>query len=398
MLAKPTSLMALVFFAFLFFFGVKNVSSLKDTVKDVFEGETETVKEVIRGIEDGYNETFYKRLRFIDLHGGFQRVLGKQEVGNFDVVRDLQGNIHHTYNSPGRSVIDAQHSRDPEDYRYIQTLQKYCDEQGLPLVMTITPHKVQQGYTTFPTGISSYKNENLDFRRDMMRQMGATVLDLRESMERVNYPKENAFYKTDHHWTTETSFWAFGEILNFLEQEYALVFPNKEQITNIENYNRRVYEQFFLGSTGRRVGRYYAKSGLDDYTLLWPKFDTWMRLEDPKRSEAPIEGTFYETMIDQTRLRDDPTLQVNRYGTYLSTDRQTREIYNPDGTGKLLILHDSFGLGISPFLALAFEETTIFDMRYHDESLLEYLQMNSDRKYDAILVVNQHGKGDMVGK
>ncbi len=59
-------------------------------------------------------------------------------------------------------------------------------------------------------------------------------------------------------------------------------------------------------------------------------------------------------------------------------------IKNPEGTGKLLLIRDSYADSMAPFLALHFEEVHLLDPRYYRYSAAKYAE---DNGLDAIAVV-----------
>ncbi len=335
-------------------------------------------------IEKTLNEEFYRKLKFINLHGAIQRMLCKREVGDFDVVKDSHGSLH--LGVAGSRVLNKDAKYTPEKLQYIKPFLDFCKQENVDVTYVITPTKVQAGFTELPTGVTSFKNKNQDTRRDIFRQFGMDVLDLREEIDAEKLDKSKLFFKTDHHWTTETAFWAHDKVLSHLVENHELEIPNKEKISNIENFEKRIYPQFFLGSSGIRVGPYYA--GLDDYTLIWPSFPTQLTLMDPNRSKKAIKGSFYETVIDHEQLREGDEFQNRRYGAYLTANRAKRVIKNPDGKNTVVIVQDSFGRPLSSFLSLAFEKTVIFDYRFPNKTTIrEYIKQNKD--VDSVIFINQ---------
>lgn len=61
-----------------------------------------------------------------------------------------------------------------------------------------------------------------------------------------------------------------GEFWLGKAQRYGFSFD--PALTDESRYEKTVYERFFLGSQGKRVGTLYG--GVDDFTVYTPKFDT----------------------------------------------------------------------------------------------------------------------------
>ena len=123
------------------------------------------------------------------------------------------------------------------------------------------------------------------------------MLDLRQSLG-----KNLAFYKTDHHWTTRTSFFAAEDIIEELNACYHLGLNQNDQYFNLSNYHKQVYNNSFLGSEGIKAGKYYA--GKDDYEVLWPQFKTQFRYRQYVDHKKILDrtGDFYKAFIDETRF------------------------------------------------------------------------------------------------
>lgn len=344
----------------------------------------------IGAVEAGYNENFAHKLGFIDLHGALQRAMGKREVGNFDTVKAADGKL--LPGLPGSNVLMPRQHFAAEDFAYLQKVNEHCASKGTAFVYMKTPNDVIEGYTRLPTGVVSHQNANDDELLALFRQLGVDVLDLRQSMVEDGVDPAGFFFTTDHHWTIESAFWAQGALLRHLEGR-GLEFPLMERNTDLANFEVQVYEDWFLGSAGRRTGRYYG--GLDDFSLILPAFDTELTHTAPSRFDAPVTGSFEEVLVDKGFLGFDSSYQLSRYDAYLRSFTPLRVIENEAGAGRVLVVQDSFGQPVSAFLALSCAEVTVLDFRYYTEmSLLEYLEQNGP--YDAVVVVNQLGAGYFV--
>ena len=60
------------------------------------------------------------------------------------------------------------------------------------------------------------------------------------------------------------------------------------------------------------------------------------------------------------------------------------ELYNPAGSGKLLVIRDSFSNCLGGFLAQSYEQVTLVDLRYHKRPVSELL---AEREYDRVLIL-----------
>ena len=89
---------ALLFLVTIFAIGILNFNQLKDNIQNTLRDKNiKNVEQAISSIEDNYNEHFYNRTEFIDFYGLLQKKMNKNEVSNFDVVRDKKGGLHYQY-------------------------------------------------------------------------------------------------------------------------------------------------------------------------------------------------------------------------------------------------------------------------------------------------------------
>ncbi|MBQ2887778.1 MAG: hypothetical protein IJE29_02505, partial [Firmicutes bacterium] len=156
---------------------------------------------------------------------------------------------------------------------------------------------------------------------------------------------------------------------------------------DIENWQQTAWQQNFLGSQGRRVGRFYG--GLDDFTLLTPEFRTDLQVViDDYDGEGQItrEGSFDDVLLDWDMLNDDD-VYTNRYGAYWGADYPTvlaDNRQNEDGP-TVLIVKDSYSLPYGAFLATMVDKLYMVDLRYYDlANLAGYIE---EIKPDVILIM-----------
>ena len=102
---------------------------------------TETITSV-KELETYFNENFINRFEFINLYGGIQKILGKNEVDQFDIIRDEQGKLHFQYFADGPNDMS-------EIVNQLQDYRNYLDLIKVNLLFVLPPDKVLRGYTTF---------------------------------------------------------------------------------------------------------------------------------------------------------------------------------------------------------------------------------------------------------
>lgn len=352
------------------------------SIKDQYTAEpsgTGLVSGFTEGMEESVTDNFWLKELYVDLYGLTEKLLGRDYIRDANpsnvVVKDQDKNLHFiTF---------------PFDYE--QSLNSLVEvsvalkQEEIPLLFVQTPLKVIEDYTTLPPSVVDYSRKNTDDFLSRLEENNIDFIDLRESVKEDGLDLSTLFFKTDHHWRTETAFWATDKVAEILNERYNLDLNQDGSYTDLASYNQKVYEKFFLGSQGRRVGRLYA--GVDDYTLITPKFDTDYEVTINKSdSSTTYTGTFEETILKQGLLDEKESVYTNRYASYFGGDYPEVIIKNKlQAEGKkVLIVKDSFALPFSAFLSTMFEETRMIDTRYFKEGLLNYIE---DYQPDVVLYV-----------
>ena len=334
----------------------------------------------LAALEERFDEYFPLQTRFVTLNGGLSRLLGQRAVNE----RYRLDNGQLTYVIPELDVNEIAR----QTVEFAQALR----EEGIPFLFVNTPFKIDPEDKQLPVGVEDYSNENADRFLSVLRDNGVPTLDLRERERAEGLDHYSLFYPTDHHWTAETGFWAFREIVSRLAAEDAS-FTVDGLVLDGGEYEKTVLRDVYLGSHGRRVGPWYA--GMDDLSLIEPRFDTSLRFLAADTGEVH-EGDFSEALLFPEMLEGDPFLR-SRYDVYLGGEYARMLLTNGSAAQglevqstpkKLLIFKDSFSLVLAPFMALGYEETEWLDLRLTPSGGLDAVLAAEP---DAVLVVYNPG-------
>ncbi|KAJ51071.1 hypothetical protein BD780_000191 [Clostridium tetanomorphum] len=171
------------------------------------------------------------------------------------------------------------------------------------------------------------------------------------------YSKKNEyiFYKTDHHWTTKGSYYAYKK----LAKEMALTPYNKDYFEV-----KKVTDSFY--------GSLYSKGGFRDITpdsieLYIPKekhnFKVWYS------DSNTTTNSLYK--IDNLNKKD-------KYTVFLNSNHPLIKIKSDiSNNKKLLLIKDSYANSFIPFLAEHYSEIYVVDLRYYDENLNTLIKANN---------------------
>lgn len=327
------------------------------------------------GLEDGIESNTYAKEMYIDLYGLTERLLGRRYIRDANpsnvVVKDSQGKLQFiTFKANTEEKVNQ-----------IADIKEQLESKGIPTLFLQTPVKVIEGFTELPSSVEDYSNSNTDNFLTALDEKDVDYIDLRKEVEQDGLDKQTLFYNTDHHWTNQTAFWAVGKVVDYLEDELGIVLDETGFYRDLDHYEMTTYEKSFLGSQGRRVGKYYA--GVDDYTLITPQFDTQYKVTINKSdSSTDYIGSFQETIIKNNLLDMTESVYTNRYAAYFGGDYPEVIIQNQlcMNDKKIVIIKDSFALPFSAFLSTMVGQINMIDLRYFDQTKLDnYLEeLNPD--------------------
>ena len=358
----------------------KNSGSLFTPTPDEETGAIPTVKE---RIVSAYDDMIVGFDRFISVYGITQRVIGTSvydDAGYTYLIRDKQDFIHfNTLPADAKPFADA-----------VCRFRDAMEAEDIPFLYLQSPTKEIEGYTDYPPGIDYASTDNARAMRDALRTAGVELVSFAEEFAARGIDPKSQFYRTDHHWTTQSAFEAFRIALPYLNERYG--WSLDASTCQPENWTSLYQPQSFLGSIGRRIGVELA--GLDDYTYLEPAFETSYDVFYPPTSrETPYwSGSFHHTMVRDSLLYAD-NVEANRYASYFQYDYAELVIENKLAENDLhvVIIKDSFALPFTAFLSTAVHKITMLDLRGFEGSVADYMaELHPD------LVIMMYGNGSFT--
>lgn len=321
----------------------------------------------------------------LEAYGLIQNLLMKNEVGNFSVVKDKAGQLHYTYFTNGTNDVSQLAAR-------MGRLNQVVKASGAELVYLMTPDKYERGVTQFSRGLPyNYANETADDFLELLKEYEVDYIDYRELLKRDGLSTEDVFYRTDHHWTIESTFWAYTQLVEALEERYDWHFLNKAFVTNLNHFNQIVYEDAYIGSMGRNVGYIYA-GGVEDFTLIYPKFETDFYIYEEAFATDDIQrqGRFEDSILNAAILKDSQDIydvMNDKYFTYMDGNPSVVKITNLSEEAadepRVLFIKDSMIVPVASFLSLGTESTTLIDPRYYGGSIEEVVETG---EFDYVFV------------
>ena len=320
---------------------------------------------------EAMSQTEIGKYSFINIFGEVQKLLGRH------VINDASGQIiklNNDYLASFGWIGDTSSTIDELEKTYME-LQK----KGIDVLYIQARGILSREGKELPIGIQNNDNSLLDQFIEEIKLRKIPCLDSYDILNKNTDSWEKNFYKTDHHWITESAFSVYANICEILNSDYN--FKINEEYYDINSFSKEVYKNAFLGAEGRRVGKYYA--GLDDFELIFPDFETDFTFYVPDKGIIR-NGSFNNAILDDSQTLGKYGFDRNAYYKYIGGDYPFVKIENhmQKNSRKIMVVKDSFGIPVSSFLSLACEELSIVDVRYNEESLGSIIQ----REYPDIVL------------
>ena len=337
----------------------------------------------LQEVETTLNEDLLFREPMIDAYGVLQMAMGKHEENGFDKVKDKNGFLHsgNFWNGFGDDTKELA----------VRTarLQEQVEARGGQFGFIMFPMNLpQEDAKYYGIPYDDYSKISDTFCA-WARYYGIPLLDLQDSWTEHGLKQEEAFFRTDHHWTPMAAFYGYCDILEWMEDTFGAEILDRDRLSNLDSYHQVTYENLMFGSHGRETGSIFA-GGTEPYTVIYPREEGEYLLKTGEYDEYDTyEGTFSEALLnmdyDMNSYSDLYDGEAER--TYLHNGVEAySSIINKNAPSekKILLLRDSYATPIGAFLAQSFEQV---DMLWTSEYTEEELEMFvEDAKYDYVFV------------
>ena len=341
----------------------------------------------VKALRDRYVQQVKWKDTFIEINGGFNRLIGKQECNQ--VVRLNNGMM---------ARIDSNLTPDqnlPNTIKQITGLSERLKQMEIPFLYVNCPDKMDPDGTLLPRGITFYSNPDSDLLLAALKENQIAALDLRPIITPTGEDLKRHFFRTDHHWN---AFGAFKATQMLVRKTADILAFDATHLLQLELANWEVItrKNWWLGSEGQRTGSLF--SGLDDFDILIPKFDTCISLAVPTHNEF-YKGAFKDSVIQQRYI--NKRIRKYKETAYLTFgfDRALRHYRNEFApiTKHILVVQDSFGDPVDGYLSTIFAKVDVVDLRHYKETTLLTLL---ERAHPDIVVMlfNPSTRSDMATK
>ena len=353
---------------------IAHVPSVWNVVRN---GEIKSFAEFTASLRRDLVSDFKWKHDFVDINGAYVRAIG-QRVSN-GIVRLHNGQLtSEAFLSRCADEIAAL----PKIANAFVGLSSWLKGRGVPFLHVQAPVMMDPQGVLSPYLTEHCINEVPEILCRELRSAGVNTLDLSEQFASSPEVVRKTFFTTDHHWTIDAAFSACPIIAGRILDAVGLDAKIARARFDSDKWNRFEKKNWFLGSRGRRVGRFFA--GLDDISWYEPKEKDDVRMSCAiHKGERFRVGNFSEALILKDKLLPEtrpPVYENNPYLLYLGGDFPLVSHRNQFAAVKLrvLLIQDSFGVPIQAFLSSLFTEIDVLDLRYFNEmSVPDYVESTS---------------------
>lgn len=219
-------------------------------------------------------------------------------------------------------------------------INKFVDKNNVDTSFILSPTSIMVNSDKLPKYNISY-DENIVID-EYKKLLNVKFIDIRDTL--LEHKNEYLFYRTDHHWTTLGSYYAYLEYC-------------KENGIEPKEFNFEIVNYNFYGTLYSKV---LDKSLEMDYIL---------RVSNSNNKE--LDNILY----DYSYLR-----KKDKYSFFLGGNKNLVTITNQDGIDDLLVIKDSYANCFIPFIAENYKNIYVIDPRSYNDSISEFIKDNNIKK------------------
>lgn len=240
------------------------------------------------------------------------------------------------------------------------SLQKYLKENGIGFTYFFVPTKECTVDDEYPAGVVTDVNEKIDRFIKELSLNKVEYVDLRKELHKDGLDHYAMFFRTDHHWTSESGLWASEIVTRKIRENLGIEIRDASSYGEFKNVT---YGNAEFGSYGAGVTRFIEQP--EDFTIPYPTFETEFRIEVPYLN-IDKTGSFGEVFVDEEGLKklseDNGGYAYEKLLYGIEPYVKITNMNNPDGP-KILLIRDSYACAVAPYLASSCSELVLIDTR-----------------------------------
>lgn len=268
----------------------------------------------------------------------------------------------------GKAVQLFKFNRENFDY-YASVLNRYKEKLGggVKLYSMIAPSASEFVKLKKYKGITDSQNEALGYLKS---RLDPSILSINVYDSLNRHTDEYIYFRTDHHWTALGAYYGYC----------AFMEARGEEPVPLEKYDKVELEGFLGSSYSKTLSKSLEKNP-DSITVYKPytkhEFTTYYGKEGQR------------TEVIDMKYADSKT---NKYLVFISSGGGTWGVIKTDvNNGKrIMVMKDSFGNALVPFLLPHYEEIYIVDSRFYSISAAgkDILRFIGDNGINEVLFMN----------
>lgn len=260
--------------------------------------------------------------------------------------------LHGVYLTSGGRLIPK--AEPPEDVfiRNLNALARIKERFSVPATVIIPTTAASVLSDLLSANAQSY-DETLII--EAVRDAAVEVLDIMDALRAVG---EDAYFRTDHHWTMRGAYEAYAAYIDSIGME---PYP-------LDTFERVTVTDAFYGTS-------YAKACL------------WNLPPEPIEVLTPPGGYTADSLFDADKLS-----VYDKYAYFLGGNQPLYVIESNAGTGRVLaMVKDSYAHILAPLLSLHFDKIVLLDPRYVNTD--PYVLLESYEPTDLLVMFNAGNMG-----
>lgn len=295
-----------------------------------------------------FSDQFVCRDQNIHIKYLIQKTFGIKEIQ--DVFLTKQGLIEKTA-KPNKEQLER-------NLNAINTFKQNNPELNVGFVTVPNAVSIKKEYLP-KYAVTLNQNKQID---NIYSQLDDSIIkiDLRNTLKK--HKDEYLYYKTDHHWTSLASYYAYQDIAKAFNLE----------TTKQSDYTIYPVTTNFEGTLANKTGSVNIKDEIDIYV---PKDKCDYVITDESTNKK--SRTIYHSDALETK---------DQYTVFMGGNKALFHI-NVDNNSKrhLLLIKDSYANSLIPFLIPQFNSITVIDARYYFE---DYTRLIKDDLITDVLFMN----------
>ena len=235
----------------------------------------------------------------------------------------------------------------------ISAINSFVEKTKLDATVILVPSAVEVFPTEAPKGFPSKGEEKLV--ENIYSQLNAKTVDTLKPLRTLGF--EEAFYKTDHHWTSIGAASVYAEWMNG------------------KSFDSKTVAEDFFGTLTSRSGD----------TTIAPDIVKKITTGDRFTSCQVFNGR--ESVEYSSMYFDEYLNSKDKYSYFLGTNQPIVTLEAENNTGRtLLVFKDSFAHSFAQCMAEDFDKVILVDLRYITAPITSYEQINFDEITDVLFL------------